>query len=285
MVAQANSVDLAAPLDLTDYAGISLEVRSKEYMQYGFGLYENSSDDPMIWQNQFEIIEPVEGQENDWMTVQMPFANFKSQRRGQLMYSGQMDLTKIKNFYLSYSNFEYFIGDQVHKNSSFKEGDFELQFRNMKAYGRESKDFRDEIQKTSILSKLENNKIISEETAIEPGKLTYIIQASSSSLKGNSSTSCISINDFPVEMQENRNGDYRGLHLVIINPNNGKVETAKVFDTYESSEDFDEFCQNSGIPDGHIVVAACKEECVINLSEQAMDWFEDLGSTAMRKVA
>lgn len=33
----------------------------------------------------------------------------------------------------------------------------------------------------------------------------------------------------------------RGLHIVVINPYNGKVEYANVFDTYVSSKLFDEF--------------------------------------------
>ena len=41
---------------------------------------------------------------------------------------------------------------------------------------------------------------------------------------------------------------------------NGRVEPTKVFDTYEKSNGFGEFVE-SDIPDGFIVVAACKDEC------------------------
>ena len=44
-------------------------------------------------------------------------------------------------------------------------------------------------------------------------------------------------------MQENENGHYRGLHVVIFNPVNGNIETAKVFDTYKSSKAFDLFIE------------------------------------------
>ena len=66
-------------------------------------------------------------------------------------------------------------------------------------------------------------------------------------------------------MEENEEGHYRGLHIVIINPKTGIVENAKVFDTYKSSDEFDDFI-SSGIPYGYIIVAACKDECSRRLS-------------------
>ena len=56
-------------------------------------------------------------------------------------------------------------------------------------------------------------------------------------------------------MPYNENGTYRGLHIVIINPDNGKVEFTNVFDTYDSSELLEQFI-NTHIPEGRIVVAA-----------------------------
>lgn len=65
------------------------------------------------------------------------------------------------------------------------------------------------------------------------------------------------INDAPVQpLPKNENGHHRGLHVVIIHPQTGKVEMAKVFDTYKSSSAFDGFI-TKGIPYGYIVVAAC----------------------------
>ena len=60
--------------------------------------------------------------------------------------------------------------------------------------------------------------------------------------------------------------DDRGLHIVVINPENYKVEQSKVFDTYASSEGFDEFISEM-IPDSYIIVAACKDDCVKSLSQ------------------
>lgn len=92
----------------------------------------------------------------------------------------------------------------------------------------------------------------------------FVIQASSSSFNVQNVAKII-INGVPVEMEANCNGDYRGLHIVVMNSQDGLVETAKVFDTYESSTLFEEFIETA-IPDGHIVIAACQDECVTQLS-------------------
>ena len=68
-------------------------------------------------------------------------------------------------------------------------------------------------------------------------------------------------------MEKNENGHSRGLHIVVINTFNGRVETAKVFDTYKGSQEFDKFIRDD-ILEGFIVVAACKDDCVSNLSEE-----------------
>ena len=39
----------------------------------------------------------------------------------------------------------------------------------------------------------------------------------------------------------NENNSYRGLHIVIINPLNGKVVHAKAFDTHDRSDGIDNF--------------------------------------------
>ena len=61
-------------------------------------------------------------------------------------------------------------------------------------------------------------------------------------------------------MEENEGSFDRGLHIVVINPFNGILEWAIVFDTCTSSEDLDCFITND-IPEGYIVVAACMDDC------------------------
>ena len=67
-----------------------------------------------------------------------------------------------------------------------------------------------------------------------PSPNTLIINASSSGFDG-SNESQITINGKKVVMQENENGNFRGLHLAVINPDQGDIVSAMVFDTYKTS--------------------------------------------------
>lgn len=49
----------------------------------------------------------------------------------------------------------------------------------------------------------------------------------------------ILLNDMTVTMDKNIGGHLRGLHVVIINSSNGRVDFAKVFDTNKNSDSFD----------------------------------------------
>ena len=69
----------------------------------------------------------------------------------------------------------------------------------------------------------------------------------------------------------------------MINPSDFKVTTSKVFDTYKSSSDLDAFTREI-IPDGYIVVAACKDECTQKLSERGRRWFQSLGSVEIKDL-
>ena len=94
------------------------------------------------------------------------------------------------------------------------------------------------------------------------------------------------VNDQVVQMQRNEHDHYRGLHIVVINPFNGKIEFTKVFDTYKSSVGFDTFVKEAShvsyenhVPDGYIVAAACSDECTQSLSSEGKAWFREMGST------
>ena len=43
----------------------------------------------------------------------------------------------------------------------------------------------------------------------------------------------ITINDQPVYINKNEKNLDRGLHIVIVNPNNGRIIFTQVFDTYK----------------------------------------------------
>ena len=90
-----------------------------------------------------------------------------------------------------------------------------------------------------------------------------VIQVTSAGYNGGNFAK-IMINDKQVKVEKNENNHYRGLHIVIVNPQTGKVESAQAFDTYISSEALEAFTDE--IPEGRIVVAACMDECATELS-------------------
>lgn len=49
----------------------------------------------------------------------------------------------------------------------------------------------------------------------------------------------ILVNGEKVYIGKNESGHFRGLHVVIINVSDGKVEFAKAFDTYKTSKEFE----------------------------------------------
>ena len=68
-----------------------------------------------------------------------------------------------------------------------------------------------------------------------------------------------------MKVEKNENGHYRGLHIVLINSEDGKVEMAKVFDTYQSSDEIARFITDD-IPEGTIVAAACQDDCISKMA-------------------
>lgn len=70
---------------------------------------------------------------------------------------------------------------------------------------------------------------------------------------------------------------------MVINPLNYKVEWTEVFDTYTSSNRFDEFI-SLGFPNGYIIVVACQDECSYRLSDTGRQFFKSMGSTAIKEV-
>ena len=85
----------------------------------------------------------------------------------------------------------------------------------------------------------------------------------------------IIINNVEIKVKMNKNGHFRGLHTVILDPKTGKIEISQVFDTYEKtgSKHFDNFIQNFNKISkngGKIVIIACKDECTKNLSKTSI---------------
>ena len=89
------------------------------------------------------------------------------------------------------------------------------------------------------------------------------------------------MNDKVIKTGKNENNNERGLHIVVINPLNGKVLKAKVFDTYTDCKSLDTFIKKE-VKNGQIIVAACKDECTLKLSDTAKDWFYQMGSREIK---
>ena len=64
--------------------------------------------------------------------------------------------------------------------------------------------------------------------------------------------------------------------MVVLNPQSGQVQFAKAFDTYQSSAELDKAIGK--IADNSIVIAACQDDCVTNLSQSGKQLFRSMGS-------
>jgi len=112
-------------------------------------------------------------------------------------------------------------------------------------------------------------------------KQTCVISIQSAGVEGGDLAE-IMINDVQVKVKKNKNDHLRGLHVVVLNFM-GLVETARVFDTYESSAEFDKFIATE-IPHGYIVLAASKDDCVKKLSKDGKRFFTKMGSTEIKRL-
>ena len=84
---------------------------------------------------------------------------------------------------------------------------------------------------------------------------TLVIKASSAGFEGGNYAK-ISINDVHIHVEVNESHHHRGIHIVTFNPANGRIDKAKVFDTFKSGKSFDDFIDRE-VPIGHVVAAAC----------------------------
>ena len=114
-----------------------------------------------------------------------------------------------------------------------------------------------------------------------PGGL-IVVQASSGGF-GAGNFAEIAVNGEKVKLLPNSSGHERGLHLVIIDQRLGQVVGGQVFDTYQSSAELDEFIED-GIPEGAIVVAACKDDFEKELSVFSRGFFSKMGSAEILNV-
>ena len=63
----------------------------------------------------------------------------------------------------------------------------------------------------------------------------------------------------------------------------GKIQLCKAFDTSEFFHNFDKFIIKD-LPDGYIIVAVCKDDCVSAMSHSGKEWFRQMGSNEIQNL-
>ena len=157
------------------------------------------------------------------------------------------------------------------KSGQTEKGQIEEKWRHWRS-GADSGSYQDVFSRTQE-SALDAGSPESQKAA----KLVLVIKVSSAGRIGGDFAE-ITINDLAVQLERNENRHFRGLNLVLINPETGKIELAKAFDTYKTSKGLDAFILGKNAPHGTIVAAACKDDCSTKLSEEAKKWFAKMGS-------
>ena len=76
----------------------------------------------------------------------------------------------------------------------------------------------------------------------------------------------------------------RGLHVIIMDSADGSISLCLVFDTYKSSDEFEDWISKNNVNEGMIVIAACKDDCTTNMSLKVIKWFKDMGSQEITKI-
>ncbi|MBN1480977.1 hypothetical protein EH223_00720 [candidate division KSB1 bacterium] len=78
---------------------------------------------------------------------------------------------------------------------------------------------------------------------------------------------------------------HRGFNIAVLNPNNGDVLDSGYFDTYANAEQTREMVEFIGkIPQGRLVLAAVRDEGSAQLTEEAFQALETLGSSMIRNL-
>lgn len=129
MTCRAKMNDLAEPLDISGYAGICLEVRTKQNYKYRFGLHDKGNEDVVSWEASFES--PISPEDSIyWSQINVPFTNFIYQ--GAQQAGKQLDLKTIHSFSMSICKSD--------NSQSGDSGNFSLEMKDIRAYGQRNLD-------------------------------------------------------------------------------------------------------------------------------------------------
>jgi len=111
-------------LNLSNYRGVELRVKG-DGQRYKLFLRTEAKWDGVGYAHSFDTIA------NDWMTIQVPFADLVPIFRAKTVSDAPLDTTQICSFQLMLSKFEY---DRA-LNPRFTPGLFSLQIESISAYG------------------------------------------------------------------------------------------------------------------------------------------------------
>lgn len=135
-IAQTNK--FVKPFDLSKYQGIALDVRSEKELTYKLGLTDRSGFAVVNWAATFDVPATPAGSKT-WTRIEVPFSEFIPTFLGQLTQAGKMDLTNVKDLSIWYTMYDHIVGDfttgYLVKVDKYADGPFELQFKDIKAYG------------------------------------------------------------------------------------------------------------------------------------------------------
>ena len=138
-------------------------------------------------------------------------------------------------------------------------------------------------QHTGLLQKLiEDEEKLNAKPPPKMSDALLVVKVVSSGFEGKNSAE-ITINNEKVEIEENENGHFRGLHVAIIHPNSAEILEKRAFDTYKTSEALDATIEKYEKQD-IIVVAACQDDCFTQMSKTARLWLASMGSKHIWKL-
>lgn len=121
--ASVRTRDFQPPLDLTGYAGIELRLRG-DGNRYKFFLRPENRWDGLAFCRSFDTVN------DQWITVQLPFAQFVPVIRAKTVSGVSLDLSQIYSLQLMLSKFEL----DGRLNPHFTPGPFQLQIEAIAAY-------------------------------------------------------------------------------------------------------------------------------------------------------
>ena len=125
----ARTSNASPPLDLSSFSGVSIQTRSKQNYIYQVSLRDTSGFG-VAWSRDFEVRKDDE----NWQEHRLPLDSFIPTRFGRIVNTGRkINRNTIYLVRVALSGVTS-TGYQARKNTKFEEGEFYMQFKNIRAY-------------------------------------------------------------------------------------------------------------------------------------------------------